>query len=91
MWRAGLPGLIGCYDPRVSSYGGEDMDWCFRVWRAGLEVRYVPQAEILHAWQQMTRRSLYDRRSFRYLRDFYYLQWKHRRLRRDTRLAEARA
>jgi len=91
MWRADLPQVIGCYDSRVSSYGGEDMDWCFRVWRAGLEVRYVPQAEILHAWQQMTRRNLYDRKSFRYLRDFYYLQWKHRRLRHDTRLAEARA
>lgn len=91
MWRAELPARIGCYDARVSSYGGEDMDWCLRVWRAGLEVRYVPEAEIMHVWQQMTRRKLFDRKSFRYLRDFYYLQWKHRRLRRDPRLAEALA
>ena len=42
MWRAELPGLIGPYDERVSSYGGEDLDWCLRVWAAGLEVRYVP-------------------------------------------------
>jgi GT2 family glycosyltransferase len=89
MWRAELPAKIGPYDTRVSSYGGEDMDWCLRVWGAGLEVRYVPQAEIVHAWQQVTRRNLYGRKSFRALRDWYYLQWKHRRLRRSPRLAEA--
>ena len=91
MWRADLPTSIGPYDHRVSSYGGEDLDWCLRVWAAGLEVRYVPEAEILHVWQQMTRRKLYGRKSFRALRDWYYLQWKHRRLRRSPRLAEANA
>jgi GT2 family glycosyltransferase len=90
MWRADLPGKIGQYDPHVSSYGGEDLDWCLRVWGAGLEVRYVPQAEIVHAWQQVTRSKLYGRKSFRALRDWYYLQWKHRRLRRSPRLAEAK-
>jgi GT2 family glycosyltransferase len=89
MWRAELPARIGRYDVRVSSYGGEDLDWCLRVWEAGLEVRYVPQAEIVHDWQQVTRRNLYGRKSFRALRDWYYLQWKHRALRRNPRLAEA--
>jgi GT2 family glycosyltransferase len=89
MWRAELPRMIGTYDPRLSSYGGEDLDWCLRVWEAGQEVRYVPQAEIVHIWQQVTRRKLYGRKSFRALRDWYYLQWKHRRLKRDPRLAPA--
>ncbi|MFN2608055.1 MAG: glycosyltransferase family 2 protein [Acidimicrobiales bacterium] len=91
MWRGDLPGRIGRFDTRVSSYGGEDMDWCFRVWAAGLEVRYVPDAVIVHVSQRVTRRSLYGRHSRRALRDFYYLQWKHRRLRRDPRLARALA
>ena len=91
MWRADLPRLIGGYDEHVSSYGGEDLDWCLRVWAAGLQVLYVADAEIMHVWQQVTRRSQFDRKSFRALRDWYYLQWKHRRLRRDPRLAEARA
>jgi N-acetylglucosaminyl-diphospho-decaprenol L-rhamnosyltransferase len=91
MWRAELPELIGRYDASVSSYGGEDLDWCLRVWEAGLEVRYAPQAEIVHEFQQMTRRNLYGRKSFRALRDWYYLQWKHRRLRTDPRLAAANA
>jgi N-acetylglucosaminyl-diphospho-decaprenol L-rhamnosyltransferase len=91
MWRADLQSLLGGYDERVSSYGGEDLDWCLRVWAAGLEVAYVAEAEVMHVWQQVTRRRQFDRKSFRALRDWYYLQWKHRRLRRDPRLAEARA
>jgi N-acetylglucosaminyl-diphospho-decaprenol L-rhamnosyltransferase len=89
MWRADLPERIGNYDASLSSYGGEDLDWCLRVWEAGLEVHYVPQAEIVHVFQQMTRRSLYGRKSFRALRDWYYLQWKHRALRHDPRLRAA--
>jgi N-acetylglucosaminyl-diphospho-decaprenol L-rhamnosyltransferase len=91
MWRRSLIDRIGQYDRRVSSYGGEDLDWCLRVWEAGLEVHYAPQAEIVHHWQQVTRQNLYSRKSFRALRDWYYLQWKHRRLRRDSRMNRANA
>jgi GT2 family glycosyltransferase len=89
MWRADLPRTIGSYDERVSSYGGEDLDWCLRVWEAGLQVWYVPDAEIVHVWQKKTRESPYGSQSRHALRDWYYLQWKHRALRRDPRLAEA--
>ena len=89
MWKADLPARIGRYDTRLSSYGGEDLDWCLRVWKAGLQVRYLPEAEIVHAFQQMTRRNLYGRKSFRALRDWYYLQWKHRALRHEPRLRAA--
>ena len=89
MWRRDLVGRLGLYDRRVSSYGGEDLDWCLRVWAAGLEVRYVPEATIVHALQQVTRRSHFGRRSWRALADWYYLQLKHRRLRRDPRLRAA--
>jgi N-acetylglucosaminyl-diphospho-decaprenol L-rhamnosyltransferase len=91
MWRAELPSLIGPYDERLSSYGGEDLDWCLRVWSAGLEVHYVPGAAIVHEFQQVTRRKLYGRASLRALADWYYLQWKHRSLRRDRRIAAAKA
>lgn len=91
VYRASLPRRIGAYDPRVSSYGGEDLDWCLRVWHAGFEVRYVPQARVVHVWQQVTRAKPYGRRSLRQLRDWVYLQWKHRALRGDPRLEEANA
>ena len=89
MWRADLPQQIGPYDPRISSYGGEDKDWCLRVWAAGMEVRYVPDAEVMHVWQHVIRKSALSRHHLRAVRDWYYLQWKHRALRRDPRLAEA--
>ena len=91
MYRADLPGLIGQYDRRISSYGGEDMDWCMRVWRAGLRVMYVPGAEIVHVWQKMTNRSPFGKKSLRALADFYYVQAKHASVRRDPRLREANA
>ena len=89
MWRSDLPRLIGRYDARVSSYGGEDLDWCLRVWEAGLRVVYVPQATVEHVWQKVTRRSLYGKASRRALRDHFYLQWKHRGLRCDPILERA--
>jgi GT2 family glycosyltransferase len=88
MWRADLPERIGIYDTRASTVG-EDIDWCLRVWAAGLQVRYVPQAEIVHVEQRLVRRNLYGLRSFRALGNWYYVQWKHRRLRHDPRLLEA--
>lgn len=91
MWRRELIERLGPYDRRISSYGGEDLDWCLRVWAAGMEVRYVPDAVVVHALQEVTRRSQFGRKSWRALADWYYLQYKHRRLRRDPRLAEANA
>lgn len=91
IWRRELADRLGPYDHRVSSYGGEDLDWCLRVWGAGYEVHYEPAAEVMHAWQAVTRQNLYSRKSFRALADWYYLQLKHRRLRRDPRMAEANA
>lgn len=89
MWRSDLVERIGRYDPRLSSYGGEDIDWCLRVWAAGLEVLYVPAAEVVHVHRKVTRRRQFSRQSWRALRDWYYIQRKHRGLRRDPRLAQA--
>ena len=90
MYRRELPERLGPYDRRISSYGGEDIDWCLRVWGAGLEVRYVSAAEIEHHFQKVTRRKPFGRASLRALADWYYIQLKHRRLRGDPRLLPAR-
>jgi GT2 family glycosyltransferase len=91
MWRADLPQRIGRFDERISSYGGEDTDWCLRTWEAGLEVHYVPGAEVVHDWQHVVRSRGLSRHSLRALFDFYYVQMKHRKLRSDRRMAAARA
>lgn len=86
MWPRELGLEMGPYDVRVSSYGGEDLDWCLRVWGAGRRVHYVPDAVVMHHWQAVTRQNLYSRKSWRAFRDWYYIQFKHRRLRSDPRL-----
>lgn len=91
MWRADLPLRIGLYDRHVSSYGGEDLDWCLRVWSAGLEVHYVPDAVVTHHWQQVTKQNPFGSEAWLAFRDWYYLQAKHRGLRKDPRLARALA
>lgn len=87
MYRADLPTQIGVYDERISSYGGEDMDWCLRVLAAGLQVWYVPDAQVTHVYQQVTHQSRFGARSRRQLRDFYYVQRKHLRVRRSPLVA----
>ncbi len=87
MYRADLPARIGTYDDRISSYGGEDMDWCLRVLASGLQVWYVPNAEVTHVYQQITHQSRFGGKSRRQLRDFYYVQWKHRHMRRSPSVA----
>ena len=81
-YRAELIPLLGDYDERIFSHGGEDRDWCVRVWKAGYEVHYVPQAEVVHAYGHFTRKRPFSKQALRALTDFYYGLWKHRDVRR---------
>lgn len=81
-YRAELIPALGSYDTRIFSHGGEDTDWCLRVWRAGYEVHYVPEAEVVHAYGHFTRKNPWTKQSLRAFTDFYYVLWKHRSVRR---------
>jgi GT2 family glycosyltransferase len=80
-YRASLLPVLGRYDERIFSHGGEDTDWCVRVWKAGAEVHYVPAAEVVHAYGHFTRRNPFSRQSRRSIVDYFYMQWKHRDVR----------
>jgi GT2 family glycosyltransferase len=88
--RASLLGEIGLYDTRIFSHGGEDTDWCLRVWRTGHQVHYVPQAEVIHAYGHFTRKNPWSKQSRRALTDYYYVLWKHRDLRKGVAPRPAR-
>ena len=72
---------VGAYDERVFSHGGEDTDWCLRVWKAGYGVHYVPEAEVVHAYGHFTRKHPFSRQARRAITDFYYVLYKHRDIR----------
>ena len=84
VYRADLLPLLGPYDERIFSHGGEDRDWCLRVWKAGYEVHYVPAAEVVHAYGHFTRKNPLSKQARRALTDFYYGMWKHRDMRRGA-------
>ncbi|PKG44762.1 glycosyltransferase family 2 protein, partial [Planococcus sp. Urea-trap-24] len=43
---------IGVYDDKIF-YGPEDIDYCLRAWLAGFEVKYNPNAIIIHDHQRI--------------------------------------
>jgi len=77
-YRADLLPVLGVYDERIFSHGGEDTDWCLRVWKAGLEVHYVPAARVEHAYGHFTRKNPFTKQALRAVTDYYRMLWKHR-------------
>jgi GT2 family glycosyltransferase len=78
LYRASLLPTLGAYDERIFSHGGEDTDWCLRVWKAGFEVHYVPAAEVVHEYGHFTRKNPFSKQAVRALTDYYHMIWKHR-------------
>lgn len=56
---------IGGLDEIFFMYG-EDLDWCYRVQKAGYKVYYVPSTQILHYKGESTKRSSLDETKFFY-------------------------
>lgn len=78
LYRTSLLPTLGAYDERIFSHGGEDTDWCLRVWKAGFEVHYVPDAVIEHEYGHFTRKNPFTKQAVRALTDYYHMIWKHR-------------
>lgn len=50
---------VGAFDPRYFLYY-EDADWCRRVYRRGLQLVYLPDAEIVHYYNQSAKGDPHD-------------------------------
>jgi len=46
---------IGIFDEKYF-FGFEDVDWCYRVHKAGKDVLYIPDARIIHHWQRSSQK-----------------------------------
>lgn len=77
VFRSELIEKLGRLDPRMG-WGGEDIDWCIRVWDAGAEVRYEPNARVVHAYRRQSKAAPLSLGALRHLRSFAALQWKYR-------------
>lgn len=47
---------VGFYDDSIF-YGPEDIEFCFRLWKKGWEVWYVPDAHVVHDWRRSTKKK----------------------------------
>jgi GT2 family glycosyltransferase len=48
--------VTGLYDDTIF-YGPEDIDFCYRMWKNGWAVRYVPSAVVIHETQRLTKKN----------------------------------
>lgn len=62
---AQAPEGAGLFDEDFFMYG-EDLDWCYRIQKAGWKILYTPDTQIIHYKGESTKRG-----DFRYVRLFY--------------------
>ncbi len=59
----------------------EDIDWCYRVWKAGWEVHYLPEAVVMHHYQRTSAQHIFSRTTWIHARSIARFFLKHRLLR----------
>ncbi len=67
----------GLLDEKIF-YSPEDVDYCLRTWEAGFRITYVPEAEVIHDAQELSRGFRLTRFHFSHFWGIIYLQRKHR-------------
>lgn len=67
----------GLFDEKIF-YSPEDVDYCLRVWESGLKITYVPDAEIIHDAQELSRGFKLSMFHFSHLKGLFYLMNKHK-------------
>ena len=70
---------VGFLDEKIF-YAPEDTDYCIRVWQAGWQIAYCPQAVIIHEYQRISKKKFFSRMNWEHLKGLAYMFMKHRYL-----------
>ena len=67
---------VGAMDERFFLYF-EDVDWCYRMWQAGYEVLYVPEARFVHRHRRQSTAGVRDKSFWLHLGSLisFYEKW----------------
>jgi GT2 family glycosyltransferase len=79
LMRRDLLRTVGLLDERIF-YAPEDVDFCLRVWKAGLRIVYVPTVSIVHHTQEISRGFKLNKAKLVHLQGLVYYFMKHRYL-----------
>ncbi len=77
--RADAIDKVGLLDENIF-YSPEDVDYCIRLWKAGYQVHYFPEASVVHDAQEISRPKSFFINKFtvRHAKGLVYLFAKHR-------------
>jgi N-acetylglucosaminyl-diphospho-decaprenol L-rhamnosyltransferase len=78
LFTAEAQAAAGEIDPRIF-FGPDDVDWCLRIRRAGLQVVYHPAATVIHGYRRTSAARPASRIALRQLAAFARFQWTWRR------------
>jgi GT2 family glycosyltransferase len=67
----------GLFDEKIF-YSPEDVDYCLRVWGSGFNIMYIPDAEVIHDAQELSRGFKLSMFHLSHLKGLFYLMKKHR-------------
>jgi len=64
---------VGIFDERYFMYFDE-VDWCYRIKKAGWKIKFFPQVAIIHHWAQSTKQALFKMNKQWYISFYKYLR-----------------
>ena len=67
---------VGPMDERFFLYF-EDVDWCYRMWKHGWKVYYVPQAQMIHYYQRRSAKQFLNVSTWTHIKSMLYFFKKH--------------
>ena len=72
VFKSSLVDKIGLLDENIF-YAPEDVEYCLRAWKHGLQVLYVRNTHIIHIWQRLSRKKLFSKHNWEHLKGLGYL------------------
>jgi len=78
----------GLLDERIF-YAPEDAEYCIRVWKAGYQVAFCPEAGIIHEWQRISKKKLISRMNWEHIKGLAHMFHRHHYLFRSDRMKKS--
>ena len=69
---------VGMLDTAFDPLYYEDIDWCYRIKKAGYRIRYVPHVKTVHLYDRESAQTLFNKWTVVHFRNILKFFWKHR-------------